>query len=152
MEHTARVLPIREIARGDRFFSKFVFRPRRFDPDKIFEEATSGPPAATVELPRGTWVGTGVRSLTEPGMWVDGQKENEESLRVTLRSPGFGSRATVRAVIDGGEKPRAGWTSRVEIQLPEGALPCPVRRDYAEGEALAPPTGAQSISSSLNTS
>ncbi len=99
-----------------------VLLPSGRTPDKIFEEAVSGPPAAAVELPRGTWVGAGVRSLTEPGMWVDGQKENEESLRVTLQSPGFGTVATVRMVIDGGEDSRAGWTSRVELESAQGRL------------------------------
>ncbi len=91
-------------------------------PDEIFEEAVSSPPVAAAELPQGTWVGVGRRSLTEPGVWVDGREGDGESLRLTLQSPGFGSAATVRVVIDGGEGRRTGWTSRVEIEPRGGRL------------------------------
>ncbi len=91
-------------------------------PDKIYEDSVSKPPAALPELPYGVWVGVGKRSLTEPGMWVDGQEGDDEALRLTLQSPGFGTRATVRAEIDGGEGGPTAWTARVEIESLEGRL------------------------------
>ncbi len=91
-------------------------------PDEIFEEAVSSPPAASAELPRGPWVGIGNRSLTEPGMWIDGSEGDGQTLRLTLQSPGFGSAATVRVVIEGGERQHVSWTARVEIESHDGRL------------------------------
>ncbi len=99
-------------------------------PDKIFEEAVSSPPAASPELPRGTWFGVGNRSLTEPDVWVDGQEGNAETLRLTLQLPGFDTAATVRVEVDEGENRRAGWTSRVEVEPRNGRL----NLRFADGE------------------
>ncbi len=107
-----------------------VLLPFGRSPDEIFDEAVSSPPAASPELPRGTWVGIGNRSLTEPGMWVDGQEGNAVTLRLTLQSPGFGTAATVRVEVGEGENRRANWTSRVEAEPRNGRLSL----RFADGE------------------